>query len=669
MKRIITLFTAAAALLSAYGAHLTPGEALDRVSNGPKAAKAMGFKAQAPQLVMTGTAEGGLTTYYVFSNESGTLFVSADDVAQPLLGYTDTGDFDPQGMPPQLQWWLSEYSREIEWATQLMAQADAKQTQKARKASASMPAIQPMVTTTWDQSSPYNKFCPKIGNELTVTGCVATAMAQVMYYHQWPQSAVAPISYVWKETTTLTSPSVTLDWANMRTSYSNGYTTAQADAVARLMQVAGYSVNMDYGLSSTGGSSAFSSDMRNAIVDKLGYDVGADYIYRDYYGADEWAQIIYDNLKNVGPVVYRGSSESGEGHAFVCDGYNGEGMFHINWGWGGHYDGYFALSALNPDGLGIGGGTGSYNYDQGAVVGIRRPQPGSVAPEAYIYCSGEPVGTMSLRTIVFMSTGDNGGYYSTSYADSPFTYGAKFVNASTNEVTYLTSSIIDKELKPGYGYKRYSVEIPATLADGTYMVYPAYRYNGGEWKLVKIQYDLRKYLTLTINGCYLTLPADENVELSDALMLKSYRINAGFVPEEPFDVTLTILNTYAEDKSMTITARLSKYNPEDNKWYGYATLGTNDVTIPANSQANMQFDGILDKIDIGDYNLVFVQNGYVIGNVPVYVGLSASIDAVEADQEQARYYNIQGIEVRADQLTPGIYIRQSASKTDKVIIR
>ncbi len=661
MKRILTLVAAAAALLSASGAPLTPQQALERVTATSKNTLAMGVKVRAPRPVMTGTAADGQPTYYVFTDEECTLFVSADDVATPLLGYTDTGDFDSDSMPPQLRWWLGEYSRQIEWASACGIPVE------PARSTTSGGIIPPMLATAWDQGKPYNQYCPAINGEQTVTGCVATAMAQVMYYHQWPVSSVPAISCAWNGQT-LTSPSTTLAWNTMLKSYNGSYTTAQASAVARLMQLAGYSVNMKYGVASTGGSSANYVDARNALVTTFGYDVGAELIYRDYYSDAEWEGMVYDDLKNVGPVLYEGRDAT-EGHAFVCDGYDGNGKFHINWGWGGSSDGYFALSALDPSSLGIGGGNGGYNYNQGAILGLRKPVPGSELPPSYVYCSGEPTATTSLRSIVFMATGDNGGYYTTSYADSPFTYGAKLVNDATGDETYAYSGIIDHVLKPGYGFRRFTVGLPDDLPDGTYSVYPAYQYNGGDWNLVRIKYGLRQCLTVTVNGTCITLPQSETMDPADLLWLKSCRIDAGFAPDESFDLSLTICNTYSEPKSMTITARLSIFDPEINSWRGYAALGTQTVDIPADSQAAMRFSGILDKIDAGRYDLVFVADGYVIGYVPVLVGGSAAIDGVEVDRAPVRYFNLHGVEVGADALTEGVYIRICGSQTTKVLIK
>ncbi len=597
MKKFITLLAALGLIWSANGAVLEPAQALQRAIGSKKSAPALGLNAQSPQLVFTGEAENGVPAYYVFTNPSATLFVSADDVAVPLLGYSETGNFDPQNMPPQMQWWLEQYAREIQWGSSNgVATADPK------AASASMPAIAPMLKTTWDQGSPYNKYCPSIGGQQTVTGCVATAMAQIMKYYQWPQAQVPSISYTWNGQK-LTSPAVTLEWNNMLDSYSGDYTTAQANAVGRLMQAAGYSVAMSYNISANGGSGAYSTDVRGALVNTFGYDVSAEYLLRDFYGPDEWAQLIYDNLKTTGPVYYSGSSTKG-GHAFVCDGYDGNGMFHINWGWSGTSNGYFVLSALNPSSLGTGGGAGGYNYNQAVVLKISRPKSGSVAPTPYIGCNDQIIGLIDSRELIIGTCSDNGGFYNYGCASATFTFGVKLENVSTGNVVYVSSSSINnRTIAEYYGAGGYYNTIPTSLANGTYKVYPVYKVNNGGWQLMKLVYGTPRFLTLNVSSSGLSLDGE--------FRLTSWETTGNLEPGKPFNGALTVFSSFLTTQTVTLKASLCKGTPESLTTI--ADLGSASATIGAFGEATLAFTGVMPKVDAGSYYIVFKNGNTVVG--------------------------------------------------------
>lgn len=246
----------------------------------------------------------------------------------------------------------------------------------------------PLVKTTWNQGAPYNDLCPQKNGQITYTGCVATSTAQVMNYHQWPPQGTGTVSYDWNgQTLSMDFGATTFAWNDMLDSYPTATTgtDAQRQAVATLMKACGYALHMTYGLSEDGGSGAYSSDIANVLINNFSYDVTARYVQREFYSPEEWEQMIYDNLADIGPAIYGGHGSLG-GHSFICDGYDTDGLFHINWG--GTSDGYFRLSALDPPSLGAGGGAGGFNSQQNATLGIRKPQPGSVRPLPYIVCGG-----------------------------------------------------------------------------------------------------------------------------------------------------------------------------------------------------------------------------------------------------------------------------------------
>ena len=343
-----------------------------------------------PQLMQEQMVSG----LYVFNvnNDGGFIIVSNDDVATPILGYSDSGTLDPNNMPDNMRAWLQGYADEIAWAKEHhIAKVDASSTPRINRAPKA--PIGPLLSTTWNQDEPYNNMTPYYGisdgqyvysttggtgYSHCATGCVATAMAQVMNYHEWPKAKTAAIpEYKWENASPdeqhkvylpeLTS--TTFDWENMRDSYKNGYNSAQATAVATLMQYCGWSVSMNYGPSS--GSNT--DKVATALKEYFDYDATTTFVDRSQYSYVNWIELIYHELAERRPVVYGGQS-SGGGHEFVCDGYQGEDYFHINWGWGGKSDDYFKLSALNPNEQGIGGSSSNdgFHYGQDAIIGIKK---------------------------------------------------------------------------------------------------------------------------------------------------------------------------------------------------------------------------------------------------------------------------------------------------------
>ena len=511
-NKYIAACVALFAVFTAVARPLTPDEALARLDEERPASDAASVraprKASGLQLAMTQKTLAGDPAVYVFNNtdNKGYLVVSADDTARPLLGYSDSGSF-PEQLPPAMQWWLEEYARQIEYATVHKTVALPRKTidNSDRK------AIEPMLKTSWDQDAPYNSQCPKYGTAETYTGCVATAMAQVMKYWEYPEKGQNRISY--NATTvgrrlTLDFSAQPFDWSNMLDDYDGNYNQDQADAVAYLMKACGYSVKMDYGTDSSG---ALAMNIASAMTHFFKYDDNINYQLRAYYGSYEWEQMIYDNLNEVGPLLYGGASTIGGGHSFVCDGYDGEGYFHFNWGWTGMSDGYFSLDALNPDALGIGGGTGGgYNFTQDAVFGIRPP-------------TGDPA---IEKDIVMTQHGSLAGYISNDslkidlFAENQ----AMWVNYNPSAMKVRFGGIIEPEdggekinayfgkinftIEPGYGTepKAWNAGISLSelnLPDGTYRLTAAtqrWDTDGAEWIPVRPVYGCYNYFNFTKNG-------------------------------------------------------------------------------------------------------------------------------------------------------------------------
>lgn len=329
--------------------------------------------------------------YYVFNNADGNGFVivSGDDAAAPILGYATHGTFSYDDMPENLRTWMQLNERYVQTCSERATTLHAN--------TVGTPIVQPLLgDISWGQGTPYNDLCPTYTSTDGVThyyvGCVATATTQIMRYHQYPdQGSGTKTITVNGQQYTADFGGTTYDWAHMLPTYANVTATEQErTAVATLAAHFGIAVDMEY---MPNGSGAHSMMVSQALRDYFCYDQAVTMRKRDYYSSDEWLRLIQDELDAGRPVYYAAASEVGSsGHAFVCDGYDSEGFVHINWGWYGNSDGYFLVNHLDPDDLGIGGGTGGYNLDQEIITGIQRPT-GTTFFERPIYNS------LSMRLI------------------------------------------------------------------------------------------------------------------------------------------------------------------------------------------------------------------------------------------------------------------------------
>lgn len=311
-----------------------------------------------------------IAPYYVFNIgvRDGFVIAAGDDRSRPILGYSDEGTFDPDSMPDGLKWMLDFYEEQIQHAPSHVKSDSVKR-------NASFPAVEPLMTTKWNQYAPYNLNCPKFGSDQSLTGCVATAMAQVMYYHRKKSTKKLLKRILGYEKTSNQNTHITthldlipkgsnIDWDNMLDEYVKGnYTDEQAQAVANLMLYCGASVDMSYGNINSLSSSNL---VPGALYEYFGYKK-AKYIDRDNYSDEEWESIIYGELAEGRPIYYTGGY-----HAVVVDGHDGNGYVYVNWGWGGHNDGFYLFTAIEGCDEEVLNGYSSY---QAAVINIEPDCP------------------------------------------------------------------------------------------------------------------------------------------------------------------------------------------------------------------------------------------------------------------------------------------------------
>ena len=305
-------------------------------------------------------AEQNISEFYVFSpaDSIGFVIVSGDDGVEPIVGYSQNSKFLGQDMPPALAKYLSAYSQYIRQIWDGLSEPRMQSEEE-------ITPISPFIKTTWNQDYPYNKYCPKINGRATYTGCVATAVAQIMKYYEWPKHGHGTCTATLKDdnnTTVSTSLTHDYEWSRMIDNYKPSYTTAEANAVAQLMKDVGYACSVHYGVN---GTSAYSSNAVTALLRHFDYSPEIRLVDRNYYSDKAWNDMIYQELRAGRPTYYRGADKDGnDGHAFICSGVDQSGRYYINWGWGSWCDGYFDLNALVPDGS-------DFNYYQEAIINIK----------------------------------------------------------------------------------------------------------------------------------------------------------------------------------------------------------------------------------------------------------------------------------------------------------
>jgi len=303
------------------------------------------------------SVDADAAAYYVFNvgNDNGFVIIAGEDRAVQVLGYSDHGSLDWNKMPTNMRAWLDGYKQQIEF---LQANPDVETDVQTATLKANNGGIGPLVKSTWGQEEPYYNQCPTYKNELCVVGCVATAMAQVMNYWNYPEGSDAISSYRTSSNRISVSalPATTFEWDQILDSYcywnpsrqragAAEYTTAQSDAVAKLCRYCGQAVEMDY---SPDGSGAYTQNQASAMKE-FGYTKTTLYTRSSYWSTNyttaEWKEMLNTEINAMRPVLYSASCDEG-GHAFIVDGLDSDGNYHVNWGWYGYGDGYFPLDAM-----------------------------------------------------------------------------------------------------------------------------------------------------------------------------------------------------------------------------------------------------------------------------------------------------------------------------------
>lgn len=519
----------------------------------------------APRMSVSSAVSPSATCYYVFANgeDKGFTIVSGDDRMPEVVGYSAQGTYDPDHLPANYVGFMKAYQETVEALLKGDAQvsgglAEARQWRAERASSAVAPLLGGI---KWNQMAPYNNRCPLYkGTNRSVTGCVATAMAQVMMYYQYPKELKATIKAYTAKSYGIQIPEIssgaTYDWDNMLSDYSKSdYSSAQADAVAKLMYHCGAAVEMDYGPSS-------GANVTPAILATyFGYDADLmQDLTRTCFTLQQWMTLIDNELKAKRPILYSGKS-SGGGHEFVCDGSDGKGLYHINWGWGGYQDGYFDLTILQPQkgGAGSGSAVDGYNRKCSMIIGIA-PDNGKV---------DEPLA--SYPQIMSM---DHGGMTGITWTKTTREHVLESFQAEAN------TCFVNQSTTDFTGYFAYGIKANGTIVlvsnYSRIFTLRAVKPDGGTYGTYG------KNLELTINYPF---PMGINVIYpiysSDT---KNWHV-CSFYNNQPF-----IINVDATKLTPVTTPLAATVTAEDGLYKGM----TNPLTVTFTNSMDMEFNGLVN---------------------------------------------------------------------------
>lgn len=654
MKKILlTLFAVFFCWVTIYAQQLTEQEAMERalqyINSNKSSANARRMAAPALKGKKKFTpAKTEARKIYAFNMEGGGYVIaSADSRTLPVLGYSTTGTIDWDQMPENMRSWLKQYDETIatlghrtDFKDGEMCNENGEKVNRRSNRS----AVEPLIKTHWDQDAPYWDQVPTYqGPDLSLrgkqcyTGCVATAMAQVMNYWQWPNAVPDGLpdynyvikynkqKYTWHldalSPTTFRWDLMLNDywaWNEETQQYDQLGTDEQRKAVATLMRYCGQSIKMSY---NPNGSFASTADIPQALIDYFDYNAAQYISHENFPDIDEWEKMLYSELAAGRPMVYRGSSDSG-GHSFVCDGYDGNGLFHINWGWGGLGDGYFSLAVLNPyNNTSAGSGSSGIGYCiyEAAVIYTdphMELQPRLHHDSGTSFYQKEPISLYYKNLAVFSYSFDETYNEVADHAlgtiDSEGNLHPLFMGDPNDSIVYSYQV---------YDYNYFMVEIDSTMfAPGQGIIlHPMlrFRHPGEQWQLIPPT-DYSMIAGCDKDGRFLMYLNEQNYDLhpTDADITKG----TGRLGERS-DLTIRVHNNEASDYIGNLYLEpvyLGRINPEE---YGTAPVlargeeMTCGAYIPANGEADVTFSFVPEYG--GMMALCVYTDSHYIGELPL----------------------------------------------------
>lgn len=564
--------------------------------------------------------------FYIYNkNDEAFVIVSGDERMPEVLAYSENNIFGEENIPDNVRYWLAFYEEAYCALENGRLSIEPSYISKAGMASSVSPLLGEI---NYNQDAPYNNLCPEYRGSNCYTGCVATAIASIMKYYEYPKQGTGTNSYTtrtYKLNCSFDFGNTVFDWDNILDTYNNRETEKQKNAVATLMKACGVAMNMDY---TDYGSGAYSNDIPENMSKYLGYNPNMIYVERDYFQSAEWISLLKNELNENRPVYYSGSSNSG-GHAFVLDGYDENGLFHVNWGWGGYCNGYFELLTLAPNGSGIGGGTDLDGYRFGQAM-VLKFQPEETEAMKY-YLSADCI--EFNKEYVKKGESFKVSISSMFNKHKGLDYEIGFLLEKDSDLKVISRENV--RLEKNYGWETFTtnLSIPSNCEDGVYKLYCATRSNGDtEWTKVR-------YMAWEAEEVYVEVKGSDcrifkNLDLMPDLSVNFVQ-NGGLTVGGKGDFTATISNNggkefYGELSLLLVTEDMSEI---------VSVISTEMYSIDAKESkvVNFNFDlkmtneyNVASNIPAGNYNLVMTKNGKsVVYSMDNVLGVTISLPGLD----------------------------------------
>ncbi|MDR1602814.1 MAG: C10 family peptidase [Tannerella sp.] len=489
--------------------------------------------------------------YYIFNtgDDEGFIIISGDDRADDVLGYATQGHFDIDVIPTNFRNWLSLYRSELKSLSETpeLPQRTVYASHTFFDAVLLAPEIKPLLgNTVWGQNVPFNALCPIIPETDTraIAGCVATAMAQIMKFYEWPAKGTGSKTYISQKhhlRLNVDFSQTAYEWAQMRDTYVDGeFSEAELNAVATLIYHCGVAAEMNYSYVSGASQQIAAFGMK----DYFNYATDMQLLDRGFYATHEWYYLLKEELNASRPIFYVGSRDDGTAHAFVCDGYDRNGLFHFNWGWAGSGNGYFNVSIIEPWNM-----TG-YNGGQNIVAGIQPRRTGALAARIQFFISKDyPLIASADSFGRNEKTAFSTGVYHSRVSRFSGEIGIGLYDGEALTAVLIRDSVNNLSNNEIYLFSD-SIFIPETIEAGTYALCPVSSTDGVRWTHIRSQ--VKTPVTVTVDEQSVTIvqPAYNipNIGLEKLTPLTEFYANKNFGRVEA-----TLSNTGQEEAYTSVT--------------------------------------------------------------------------------------------------------------------
>lgn len=576
----------------------------------------------------------GDKAFYVFNigQKQGFVMVAVDDAADDIIGYSDRGEFDYEKMPDNMRAWLSMLGEEM---------TVTKNTQSNRSPQGSFhptTVVEPLITSIWGQWEPFNKYCPELAGELCPTGCTATAMAQVMRYYGYPTEACQPIPGYTTTANKIKMPALeatVFDWELMPDELTEDTPEESINEVAKLMLYCGQATDMNYDSS---GSGAYTYKIPERLPKYFGYASTMHYLYRESYDEAAWDSLLVRELVNQRPVIYTAYTNLGQGHTFICDGYDGNGLYHINWGWVGVGNGYFRISVLHAKDENLNPHIKNYHLsmNQTALVGLQPSGKDTyVAPKEYFRAYSRPSlkeGRSYSRTAAnkpFPSITLKQSMINTTEARRNLYHGLGLYNVQGELVTVLWQSLTALKAGEMTTFEATGMTIKADVSNGHYTIRPIYKQNSSSaWRWMGGAD--KNYVEVDIEDTEMTLipvPKADFVTNKVDMDGDYLRINFDNNDEEFYGpIYVRKLNTETDLQELVATDNLS-FDPNTNS--------TMEIYIDEGHSLDLHSDIFFLSVDEYDSQYFYSNMSSVVNNLKdsvAFLNLSSDNTTIVGDR-------------------------------------